>query len=153
MGNRKTDASDARLTKLFAALHHDDRGAAAQPFKLTNDSRDDSLRIAFEKSGLNPKTLNHWRILLGAFADAHFGKRKPGRPKTWDDDGLLRDYVALFKQFVRSFDAERQLFTHRIWSPGELLLSLPKYKHLKARTIERRLREALKKKTKATTKT
>jgi hypothetical protein len=86
--------------------------------------------------------------LLGAFADAHFGKRKPGRPKTWDDDELLKDYVALIKRFLpqlfERLDEEEILFLRGPHN-GEFFLSLPKYQHLKARTIEKRLRAAQRK--------
>lgn len=46
-----------------------------------------SLRIAFEKFKLDPRDPHNWWMLLGFFADAHFG-RSIGRPKKWNGESL-----------------------------------------------------------------
>src|SRR5215467_15860700 len=53
---------------------------------------------AFKAFGLDHKNLSDWRRLMSIFADVHFSKHKPGRPKDWTDlklCQLLIDFTAI----------------------------------------------------------
>jgi hypothetical protein len=60
---------------------------------------DQAIITAFNKAGLDPKQLSHWRALISLFAYAHFGRwPSSGRPKEWTSEtysDLLCDFLAI----------------------------------------------------------
>jgi hypothetical protein len=50
-----------------------------------------SLQAVFEEFGLDPKNLDHWRLLLALLAEAYFEPRRPrGGVKKWDGHKLCQ---------------------------------------------------------------
>jgi hypothetical protein len=100
---RVTDAALGPLSEVFNSLmlpNLDDplvhatltRGA----LMLDQTDQQDALILrAFEAAGLDHRNPLHWRMLLGYFAEAHFGK-KTTKPVTWNQYELmvvLKDYL------------------------------------------------------------
>jgi hypothetical protein len=63
------------------------------------DTNDRVLARAFEEAGLNSNHPLHWKLLLWAFADAHFGA-KAGAPKKWGPERLTQ--LALVVEMLRT---------------------------------------------------
>jgi hypothetical protein len=76
------------------------RAAAANfALPLRKDPTDVAIKRSFEVFGLDPDNPHNWRTLLNHFAEAHFGRRNPGRPRQLNDFHqikLLKD-IALLK--------------------------------------------------------
>jgi hypothetical protein len=102
MMTRKTDSPSKRLAKSFkpgdlsaplrrilgmpetnwANVDQRTRAVAANnALTLTDHPTNEPLRLAFEAFGLDARNPNHWRTLVDLFAWAHFGRRRPGRPR------------------------------------------------------------------------
>jgi hypothetical protein len=67
------------------------------PFQL-NPLRDQAIIDAFKDFNLDPEKPYDWHLLMGYFADAHYGRRKRGKPPSWTSDRLCQlctDFYAL----------------------------------------------------------
>lgn len=72
-------------------------GAASWVALRLGSADEDSVAIlaAFAAGGLNHRNPFHWRVLLAAFSEAHFGKRRT-KPIIWDTAALCEVFVDYF---------------------------------------------------------
>src|ERR1700730_14626683 len=75
---------------------------ARTPFRLLrlpkgplhlNPRGDQAIIAAFKDFNLDPEKLYDWRLLMGYFADAHYGTRKRGKPPSWTNNRLYQLFI------------------------------------------------------------